>query len=427
MIYLAVSLLYLIVNIRKVSLSFFLFGLFFLSTIAAFLTGRQPETSIDTFVYLIYSIVLYYILFNSFYRYRNITSISVDFISKKNLKIVERCVVLLGLYCLIVNVYLLVSSLQELALGMLNVSDYKARDGGFTDLISKKLPVSSLFTLTQWGSAVGYIALCFHFLYLYQNKIKKSAFFFVLSWNQFLIGIAALSRSATTEYILIYVLLFLVLYPILDKKVRKKIVTIVILTVAIVLTMFIAISSVRFGEKYRKNSQNEAVVDETNSPLLYSLLDYFSLWEENSMVVMKDYKPEYKRYGMYNSCGLAVAIQMRMSKTITVANQRKDIEERIMGYQSTQFHGPVARLLYDFGYIGTIIFILIFTSVIKRISPRKGVIKFGDLLLLPPLLTFPALFFVGNTFSSLQMNLSIIFALIIRWFIKKRVRTIARV
>lgn len=98
-----------------------------------------------------------------------------------------------------------------------------------------------------------------------------------------------------------------------------------------------------------------------------------------------------------------------------------------MGYQSTQFHGPVARLLYDFGYIGTIIFILIFTSVIKRISPRKGVIKFGDLLLLPPLLTFPAVFFAGNTFSSLQMNLSIIFALIIRWFIKKRVRTIVRV
>ena len=85
------------------------------------------------------------------------------------------------------------------------------------------------------------------------------------------------------------------------------------------------------------------------------------------MIVMQDYKPEYKRYGMYNSCGLAVAIQMRMSKTITVANQRKDIEERIMGYQSTQFHGPVARLLYDFGYIGTIIFILIFTSVITFI------------------------------------------------------------
>lgn len=420
MIYLAVSFLYLIVNLRKISLSFFLFGLFLLSTIAAFLTGRQLETSIDTIMYLIYSIVLYCILFNSFNKYRNVTSICVDSIRKKDLKVVEKGVLFLGLYCLVINLYLLIASLQELALGLLIVSDYKTHGGGFTNVISSKLPFDGLFTLTQWGSAVGYIALCFHFLYLSQNRIKKSVLFFVLSWNQFLIGVAALSRSATTEYILVYGLLFLLFYPSLDKKVRKKIVKVAIIVVTVMITIFIAISSARYGEEYKKNSENEALIDETKNPLLYSILDYFSLWEENSLVIMKEYRPEYKRYGMYNSSGLAVALQMRWHGTVEVDTQRKYIEQRIMGYQSTQFHGPVARLLYDFGYIGTVVFILIFSSVIKKIAPREGIIKFENLLLLPPLLSFPALFFVGNSFAGLQMNLSIIFALIIRWFIKKR-------
>lgn len=330
---------------------------------------------------------------------------------------------LLGLYCLVINIYLLVASLQELAVEVaINVSDYKTHDGGFSDIISAKLAYPGLYTLTQWGSAVGYVALCFHFLYLCQNRIKKSVLFFILSWNQFLIGIAALSRSAVTEYILVYGLIFMIFYPAVDEKVRKKIVVVTIAILVIVMTIFIAISSVRYGEKYKKNSENESVIDEMNNPLLYSLLDYFSLWEENSMVVMKDYKPEYKRYGMYNSCGLAVAIQMRMRTTREVASEMRDIGEKTIGeYQYTQFHGPVARLLYDFGYIGTIIFILIFSLIIKRISPQKGIIKFNNLLLLPPLLSFPALFFAGNSFSGLHMNLSMIFALIIRWFIKRRV------
>ena len=167
---------------------------------------------------------------------------------------------LLGLYCLVVNVYLLVSSLQELALGMLNVSDYKIYTYRCNIPISMKR--------------------------IKKNIIKRDRIKRYTNVSIDVFGCLPVKKAAIVK----------------EKKVRKKIVTIVILTVAIVLTMFIAISSVRYGEKYRKNSQNEAVVDETNSPLLYSLLDYFSLWEENSMIVMQDYKPEYKRYGMYNSC-----------------------------------------------------------------------------------------------------------------------------
>lgn len=421
MIYLAVSFLYILFNFRNKSLSFFLFGLFLLSSVSAFLTGRQPKISVDTIMYLVYSVVLYYILFNSFRNYRSVVSISVDSIRLNNLKIVEKSVLFLGLYCLFVNLYLLISSLQVLAVGLLNVSDYKGYGGAFSSLISSKLPIPGLFTLTQWGSAVGYIALCFHFLYLVRNQLKKSFLYFVLSWNQFLIGVAALSRSATTEYILVYALLFLFFYSALDVKIRKNVLNIVVTIAAIVLVVFIAISSVRYGKEYKKNSENEAIVDESKNPLLYSILDYFSLWEENSLVIMKDYRPEHKRYGMYNSCGLAVAIQMREKGSVEVANQRLHIEQQIMGYQRTQFHGPVARLLYDFGYIGTIVFIVIFSLIIKKMAPRAGIIKFENFLLLPPLLTFPALFFAGNSFAGLQMNLSIIFALIIRWFIAKSV------
>lgn len=416
MIYIITSLYFLITNKIKYSVSKVLFTILLLSSIAAYFVGRQPTLSFDITLYVIYNVVLLYILFSSFKNYGNIKEFCEKKTSEKQILVLEKFLSIIGILILILNIYILYNVMSLLILGTIDVQGHKNDEGA--SIIFSYLVPDFLITLSNLFSPLGYFFLSLHFYYIIKKNIKKSILFLLLSFLLPLSGFLALSRSSTTQYILLYFTILIFIFPIISRKIRTKIIFIVGVSLLIISTIFLTISKSRFSERYTKNSLNSSIIDNEKNPLIFSSLDYFSQWEENAPIIMKNHKPEEKYWGLYNSSGLAVHIQKIIYGKNKVNLDREKEFFRVFGYQQSNFHGNIARLVYDFGFFGTIIFILLYSMIIKSLRPYNRVITFKTLLFLPVILPFCVVFFTGNALSSLPLNLGIIYSILIYYIIR---------
>lgn len=422
MIYLVVSLFNLLRTRQRCSITKILFFYLLFSSLSAYLVGRQPSFSVNVTIYVVYTVALLSILFNSFKEYSDIRGINTLEIREDRLKFLEKFVTILGFAIFIVNVYILYNVISLLIVGNLTVQEHK-NEGGAVELFSMYVP-SYIISISNLLSPLGYFYLTLHFYYLIKSRIKKTALYFLLSLLITLSGLLALSRSSATQYVMVYLTIFVFISPLINKKIKKRITLMVCLFMLVIGVLFFMISDSRFSENYTKQSLNESILDPYNQPLLFSILDYFSQWQENGPIIMEMYKPEYCFWGLYNSSGLAVHIQKIIYGASEVNNERDNTFYRILGYQKSKFHGNIARLIYDFGFIGSFLFILLYVYIIRKLQPKKGVISFRTILYLPVILPFCVVFFAGNAFSSLSLNLAIIYTLVIDFLIIRKKRGI---
>lgn len=416
MIYILTSLYYLLTDKRKYSISKVLFFVLLFSSISAYLVGRQPSLSIDVTIYVLFNTVLLFILFYSFKNYSNITVFNDTDVIESRLNNIERITIIIGILTFAVNAYIFYKVYSLLLVQSFSVQEYK-NEGGAADIFTQYVP-SFVISLSNLFSPIGYFSLTLHFYYLIKRRIGKSILHLILSFLIILSGLLALSRSSIILYVLVYFIMFFFIYPLVKKNTRKKIILIISGFIFLITSIFITISETRFSERYTKNSLNEAIIDHEKQPMLYSIFDYFSQWVENGPIIMENHEPQDNFWGLYNSSGLAVQIQKIIYGSHKVNADRNARIFKMLGYQASNFHGNIARLVYDFGFFGTFLFILLYAFIIKKNRPRNGILKFKTLLFLPVILPFCVLFFTGNALSSLQLNIAIIFSIIIFLYIK---------
>lgn len=410
--YIIISLYSIIRDRKGNSVSSFLFFILLCSSLGAYLVGRQPDMfDIDVFIYTIYSAILLFVLFNSFSSYKNVRLITTDGIDSRRLEIVERAIVVISIIIVFLYIYILYHSLMLLALQTVTVNEFKNDEDGATELFDSLFP-HIVTTFLNFASPISFFCIAFHFYHLIRKEFKRTVVLFVLSLAYPLSGLIALSRSSTIQYLLLYFSLYFFLYPLIEKKVKKAFNKIIVLFLSMIVAVFGFISTSRFSEFYTKESKQESIINEQKSPLLFSLVDYFSQWEEYGPEAMKIYKPEYKSYGLYNSSGLALQIKRRITNKDEVTLMSEKIE-RIMGRLWMMFHGLIARLVYDFGYLGTILFIFIYTTIIRAYRPKKGKLNLKSLLVLTTFLPVSLMFFQGNYLGGTASNLAIIYLFII--------------
>ncbi len=187
----------------------------------------------------------------------------------------------------------------------------------------------------------------------------------------------------------------------------------------LIVSLLFIISSNRFSDFYSKKSKNVAVLDESQNPVLFSTVDYFSLWQEKSIEFLDKRKPDQIFYGMYNSFGLGEMVLKQIYGNKAVNEEReKKIFDKLDDDVWHSFHGPIARLVYDFDYIGAILFVFLYFCILNGLSPRCHILTFRVLIFIPLLLPFGTLFFVGNAFSSLSLNIAIIYGIVIYFLTK---------
>lgn len=383
------------------------------------MVGRQPTGDFLTHACTLYIAILLYILFNSFKKYSNITKINFGEISQSRLHTLERITTILGIFVAVLYTYILAQTFPQLMLGSITVAEHK-NEGGAADYWATLLP-HFVITLGNFISPLGYLFLTLHFYFLIYNNKLKAIRYFLLSLIIVLNNLIALSRSATVQYILVYAAIFLFVARFLSKKTRTQIVKIASIIIGIVFLALMIISESRFGEYYTKQSNNEAILSETKQPLLFSTIDYFAQWEENAPIIMRQFKWGDQSWGTFNCSGLAVQIQRTIYGSDKVNDARDKKYWGLLGHQSSYFHGLVARLIYDFGFIGTIIFILLYASIIKQTGPTNEVLHFKTLLSLPITLPVCVVFWAVNSLSSLMLDLAIIYNMIIYLWITKKI------
>ena len=418
MIYIIVSIVGILTNSRKSSICFFLFMFLLASSIGAYLVGRQPSMDLDVLFYSLYTGVLLYILFSSFNSYSGLKQYSSSDIITKRLAVVERFASILGILALCVFIYIFIRVFSSMMIGEIIVQEYK-NEGGAADVFKTLVP-GPVLTISNFISPIGFLFLSLHFHYLIEKRVKKSIKFFLLSLIIVFSGLIALSRSATVAYILVYICTFISISPLLEPNLKKKIVRYIAFCGILVLSILLIISLTRFSDHYTKNSQNTALINEDENPALFSTIDYLSQWEENGPIVLGMHKIENRYMGMYNSCGLAVLLQQKIEGDSKVTESRNRFFYDVFGMQVTKFHGVIARLVYDFGFYGTVVFIIVLSLIVIYLGPYNSVLRFENLLFVPLLLRIACVFFSGNALSSWSLDIAIIFNIIVWIIIKKK-------
>ncbi len=411
MLYLLSSLFFLIFDRRKYSLSTYLFFLLFLSALCSFFVGRQHFWDYDSIIYVLYIDIFLCLLLLGYRRFSSLRGYDFSSVNQRRLRQLEKTLINLGNLVLVIDVFILYKIFTMLTSELFTVQEFK-NEGGAEDVFASIVP-HPLMTFGRLFSPLGYLYISFHFYYLILDKKRRAFKYLILSMVLVLNGIITLSRSATVEYLLVYTGILFFVMPLLRKSIRRSIIKYSFLFGMIILSLLFVVSSSRFSDFYSKKSKNVAILDESQNPLFFSTIDYFSLWQEQSIEYLQKRKPGQIYYGMYNSFGLGEMILKRIYGNKVINEKREKEIFNKLGDISYSFHGPIARLVYDFGYIGSVLFVLIYFCVLNHFSPQKGVLRFRELLFIPLLLPLGVLFFVGNALGSLSLDIAIIYGIVI--------------
>lgn len=417
MIYLLFSVLHFIKQKFSIfSVSTFLFSLLVFSTISAYLTGRLLDLPMTYILYELYIGLMLFILFSSWNNYSNIKGYNFSDVNEGKLKKIERIIIWVNSFVFVVDIILFVAVFSLLVSGVIHVTEFK--NGGDSDLrqsVFAALIPPILTTLSFLLSPFGYFSLTLHFYYMVKKNAKKAILHLILSLTIILVGIIGLSRSALVNYVIVYAIMFLFIVPLLSKRLFRKSILAILIFGGAIGYVFSTISEDRFGESFYIES--ESLIDEKENPELVSFLDYFSQWVYFGPKLMERYGgPSDLSWGLYNSSGLGVAIIQQVYGVENVNNALRKKYDRIIGDTGSAFHGCVVRTIFDFGYIGTFVFILLNCFFTRKFGPnKKNIISFKTLLSMPLLLPFSIGFFSGSSYSQLNINLAMIFM----WLIYK--------
>lgn len=407
MIYLILSIAYLIISKGRYSLSKLLFFLLLVSSVAAILIGRPPKLEFEDLPYIAFIAIMLFILFNSYNNYSNIKRVDFDSLNKERINVIELPIIVLGVTGLLLSIYVLYKVSGLLLLGKFTVSEFK-NEGGAEETFTLFVP-RILITYVRLVAILGYFYLSMHFWYLLQKEYKKSIVYLIISLISITTGMLILSRSATMMYIITYISFFYIISPLVDEKFKTRLLKWLLIAGGLVFFMLYIISSNKFSESSGNISQIALNRGITN-PIIYSFFDYYGMWQEHSVTVLKDFRGELF-WGDYT-----IAMPSWIKSKFVDANYNDKLYDLMMlrlGDHWYEFQGLIARIVYDFGYIGTVIFIVGISFVIKKINKQKGVLGFADFVALPIIIPYAACFFAGSQMAYITENYAIILNLIL--------------
>jgi len=343
-----------------------------------------PEFQIETFddfQITLYTFIILSGLLIPFYLFNGVRSIKT--ISPKKLTKLCRFVYFFGSIGFILTLLTSLISIFIFNSISANVSEYK-NEGIGNELLQQILP-DFLFTIMGFTSAFAFVALALHFYFLSQNQFKKSIYPLLISLTLPLGALQELSRGRIIMYLGLYLMTYLYLkkaIPITNLRRLKKYLRITLIPISFV---FIFISVDRFSEnKYHKYESN---------PVLSSSLDYAGQWHKNSLEVLNDYDDSKNMSGSRFKY-----LHRRVSRFFgETPIEQFELDIIVYGKLGTRFRGLVSNLVYDLGYFGSLIFVILFIISYRIAKPnRKKELGFEQIIYFILFSLFSLFFFQGN-------------------------------
>ena len=381
------------------------------SALCGLLIGKSaPIDNLRDVFNIFYTLLILTIFISAFIKYKVIHQIvTPNYVKIRRVTII---LIIVGTITFAVNAYVFYHIITS---GFVNYEIFKNTVLGTEFTYS--LPIKHAFiSLATFLMPVSYFLLGFSFYYAYLKKVKISAICFLLSLNMPLWGFTMLSRSSSLTYFYLLMAYFLYSIYLFNSKLRKKIILILAILIVPIVIYFFAVTENRF-ENYEVPIESAV-----RNPLLYSVLDYNSMWNANGITVMsKFYSIEAIQYGgstntfipfLYNLIGRFL---FGIEHVDEIELQTRDKIWPAPYYYS--FNGLVAELVFDFGYFFTLVFSLIYAHIAKSFAPRSSkttvfhYINFGLIVTLPLFSVF------GNYFGSHYFNFAILYSLVIRCYL----------
>jgi len=299
------------------------------------------------------------------------------------------------------------------------ITDFSAfKNNDESGAFFQQLPINhTIYLFAIYLNATSYFMIPLHFYYLNKKKYLLSILSLIFSLNIILEGLSVFSRSAFVIYLFLYIFYIPFYYRNMDVKTKRKIKILAIGVLLLTGNIFYIITSNRFGDylMYGDAKYNQSLIQ---NPELYSIFDYFAQWYKNSGIVMAGYNFETL------NGQLSFPFFLTIADKINLIDYRPDLIVNkliaLWGIQYDKFNGLIPNLLFDFGYIGTTLFALFYSSILQRLKPFNGEISFSKILMLGTMFSLPAMGIFNSSMKSSTYNLVIIYSFFIYLYLNHK-------
>lgn len=409
-------LLFLLFNFRKkISAGTILICLYCTSLLGAMLIGSDYEINsfprIGNFVFLIIVLSALILPWNKF-----TSEIELSKINEFRLKTLTK-------YLFIINgiVFLLFFIVMYFAfMSIVDYSSFKNVEGN-AGLINQIGINNIIYLLALYLYPTSYFLVPIHFYYLINKNYKKSFIALLLSTNIILYGLTIFSRSGFIEFALLYLVYLVLFFNKLGRRPRRLLIGISIPLLGLCIFIFSLITSNRFEKTlmYVNAVQSKSF---TNSPALYSILDYLSQWYKNGFEVMEMYS--YKTLNGQLSLPFFYLVADKLKILPYSSNLVESELWKLWGNHFDKFNGISSNLLFDFGYFGTIIFMILYLIIVNKLKPFKGEIVFNKFLILGIIFLIPATGIFNFQLKSTAYNVLIFYAIAIYKYMEPKYKMV---
>ena len=292
------------------------------------------------------------------------------------------------------------------------VTEYSSfKNDGSNDYFYKSLPINgTLYLLALYLNATSIFLIPLHLYFLSHRKLFLSMLSLVLSFNVILEGLSNFSRSSFVLYIIVYIFCLPFFYPKFDVSTKRKIKIIGSFFSILILVFFILISINRFTDyfMYGDAQYNNTVI---KNPIVYSMIDYLSQWYMNSGIVMSKYN--FETFNGELSSPFIITLANKFGLIDYNPNTIIDKLIAAWGSKYDKFNGLVPNLLFDFGYICTLLFSIMYFIAIKILTKRKNTVELSKLFLLVTMFILPSMGIFNSQLKSTNYNLLILYSIFI--------------
>jgi len=242
--------------------------------------------------------------------------------------------------------------------------------------------------LSSYIYGFSYFLIPLHFYYLSKRNYRLSFLCFLFSLNIVLYGLTYFSRSVFVHYGFIYISFLIILYGTLDKKIKIYIKYVMSVLMSLMIAYFVSISFKRFGADtlYAETIPSSSFIQDQ---VLYSYFDYLSQWYNNNMDLLNAYS--FKIFNGQISFQSLLSLLGNYGLINYDTNAYSALRQQLWPLHWYTFNGFVAYIIYDFGYILTMLFSFYYYFVVYYLRPKKNQISLLSLFLLVLLIQIPLL------------------------------------
>lgn len=365
-----------------------LVSLFIISFFSQFFVGRKymPNDFISLFnlIFICSNIFLIIIPWN-YGNFKNISVINFTFF-----KFFTNILFKVLFINLILNFFILLIVLIYIP----NITSFKAEQAFL--LLYDQIPYfATIFRYAYVSQNLGYFAIPIFFYYISRFDNKKAFLSLIFSCSSLVSGFAFYSRAQIFTFVLTFICFFYLIKNTLPLTIGIKINNLLKKTSFVIFILFIIITVLRFSamDYYGDRIPSSSLIKD---PILFSFVDYASQGFSNGFNQLEVYNQKKYLGGeqMFRD------VYQILNYFGIIAWDVKESQEKIdfsYGYDGGAFNGYTAPLVFNFGYLITIIISLIYFLYVRFQLKIKSNLILESNLMLVFLLFIPivSIFYVG--------------------------------